>query len=57
MVSFQAEYPTSSKKATNWDKIVNEIENEEKNEQLEGDAALNKYIFYVWKSKIHFKLV
>jgi hypothetical protein len=24
---------------------------------LEGDAALNKYIFYVWKSKIHFKLV
>jgi suppressor of G2 allele of SKP1 len=47
VVSFQAEYPTSSKKATNWDKIVNEIENEEKNEQLEGDAALNKYIFYV----------
>lgn len=37
------EYPTSSKKPKNWDKIVADVAEEEKDEKLEGDAALNKY--------------
>ena len=41
---FTAEYPSSSKKTKNWDKIVHEVEEEEKNEKPEGDAALNKFI-------------
>lgn len=36
------EYPTSSKKPKNWDKIAADIAAEEKDEKLEGDAALNK---------------
>lgn len=35
-------YPSSSKKPKNWDKIVADVVNEEKDEKLEGDAALNK---------------
>ncbi|XP_021175106.2 protein SGT1 homolog [Fundulus heteroclitus] len=35
------EYPTSSH-YTKWDKVVLDISEEEKNEKLEGDAALNK---------------
>lgn len=35
-------YPTSSHYTRNWDKLVGEIKEEEKNEKLEGDAALNK---------------
>eukprot|EP01137_Pigoraptor_chileana_P008439 Opistho-2@55279 len=36
-------YPTSSKKGvTNWDKIEKDVVKEEKDEKLEGDAALNK---------------
>lgn len=35
-------YPSSSKKAKDWDKLEVEIKNEEKDEKLEGDAALNK---------------
>ncbi|XP_018415977.1 PREDICTED: protein SGT1 homolog [Nanorana parkeri] len=35
-------YPTSSHHTKNWDKLVGEIKEEEKNENLEGDAALNK---------------
>lgn len=37
-------YPTSSKKPKDWDKLEVEITKEEKDEKLEGDAALNKYI-------------
>ncbi|XP_061747221.1 protein SGT1 homolog isoform X4 [Nerophis ophidion] len=36
------EYPTSSQHSRKWDKIVVDISEEEKNEKLEGDAALNK---------------
>ncbi|XP_061791115.1 protein SGT1 homolog isoform X1 [Nerophis lumbriciformis] len=36
------EYPTSSQHGRKWDKIVGDISEEEKNEKLEGDAALNK---------------
>ncbi|KAM3837289.1 protein SGT1 homolog [Vipera latastei] len=36
------QYPSSSHHTKNWDKLVGEIKEEEKNEKLEGDAALNK---------------
>ncbi|XP_034559456.1 protein SGT1 homolog [Notolabrus celidotus] len=36
------QYPTSSHSAGKWDKVVEDISEEEKNEKLEGDAALNK---------------
>lgn len=39
---FLAEYPSSSRNPKNWDKINAELAEEEKNEKLEGDAALNK---------------
>ncbi|KFO24293.1 Suppressor of G2 allele of SKP1 like protein [Fukomys damarensis] len=35
-------YPSSSRYTRNWDKLVGEIKEEEKNEELEGDTALNK---------------
>uniref|UniRef100_A0A8D0L1Q0 SGS domain-containing protein n=1 Tax=Sphenodon punctatus TaxID=8508 RepID=A0A8D0L1Q0_SPHPU len=35
-------YPSSSHYTRNWDQLVIEIKEEEKNEKLEGDAALNK---------------
>ncbi|NXO03766.1 SGT1 protein, partial [Rhinopomastus cyanomelas] len=38
----QCLYPSSSHYTRNWDKLVVEIKEEEKNEKLEGDAALNK---------------
>ncbi|XP_075055888.1 protein SGT1 homolog [Mixophyes fleayi] len=34
-------YPSSSHYTKNWDKLVVQIKEEEKNEKLEGDAALN----------------
>ncbi|XP_054612593.1 protein SGT1 homolog isoform X1 [Dunckerocampus dactyliophorus] len=36
------EYPSSSHHSRKWDKMVVDINEEEKNEKLEGDAALNK---------------
>ncbi|XP_049888688.1 protein SGT1 homolog isoform X2 [Epinephelus moara] len=36
------QYPTSSHHSCKWDKMVVDISEEEKNEKLEGDAALNK---------------
>lgn len=44
-------YPSSSKKAKDWDKIELEIKNEEKEEKPEGDEALNKYVFLLRSSK------
>ena len=38
----KAVYPSSSKKQKDWDKIHADIVAEEKDEKLEGDAALNK---------------
>lgn len=35
-------YPTSSQHTKNWDQLVVEIKEEEKKENLEGDAALNQ---------------
>ncbi|XP_036413103.1 protein SGT1 homolog [Colossoma macropomum] len=36
------QYPSSSHYTRKWDKLVGDIKEEEKNENLEGDAALNK---------------
>ncbi|KAM3866074.1 protein SGT1 homolog [Diretmus argenteus] len=36
------DYPSSSLHTRNWDKVVEDISEEEKKEKLEGDAALNK---------------
>ncbi|XP_007891649.1 protein SGT1 homolog isoform X2 [Callorhinchus milii] len=36
------QYPSSSHHTKNWDQLVMEIKEEEKNEKLEGDAALNQ---------------
>ncbi|KAM6948354.1 protein SGT1 homolog, partial [Aplochiton taeniatus] len=36
------QYPSSSHYTRNWDKVVVDIKEEEKNEKVEGDAALNK---------------
>jgi hypothetical protein len=41
-IRISAQYPSSSKNPKNWDKIVADATEEEKNEKLEGDAALNK---------------
>ena len=35
-------YPSSSHHARNWDKLVTDINKEEKEEKPEGDTALNK---------------
>lgn len=36
-------YPSSSHYTRNWDKLAAEVTEEEKNEKLEGDAALNQF--------------
>ena len=45
---FIAVYPTSSKKPKNWDKIAADVAAEEKDEKLEGDAALNKSFILIY---------
>ncbi|XP_057184875.1 protein SGT1 homolog isoform X2 [Triplophysa rosa] len=42
------QYPSSSHYTRNWDKVVGEINEEEKNENLEGDAALNKLFHQIY---------
>lgn len=36
------EYPSSCHYTRNWDKLAKDVEEEEKNEKKEGDAALNE---------------
>jgi len=43
-------YPTSSKNPKNWDKIVADVDAEEKDEKLEGDAALNKLFKQIYEN-------
>lgn len=38
-----SKYPTSSHTTRDWDKLAANVTEEEKNENLEGDAALNKF--------------
>eukprot|EP00127_Corallochytrium_limacisporum_P000138 Clim_evm21s5 gene=Clim_evmTU21s5 len=42
-------YPSSSKKKINWDQLEKEVEEAEKNEKLEGDAALNRLFQNIYK--------
>ncbi|CAF4637100.1 unnamed protein product [Rotaria sp. Silwood1] len=42
-------YPSSSKKAKDWDKLEVEIKKEEKEEKLEGDAALNQLFQQIYR--------
>ncbi|RNA28030.1 suppressor of G2 allele of SKP1 -like protein [Brachionus plicatilis] len=43
------DYPTSSRKPKNWDKIAADVAAEEKDEKLEGDAALNKLFKQIYE--------
>ncbi len=42
-------YPSSSHYTRNWDKLVAEVKEEEKNEKPEGDAALNKLFQQIYE--------
>merc|ERR1712168_436106 len=42
-------YPTSSKTVKNWDRLEKEVVQEEKDEKLEGDAALNKLFQQIYR--------
>ncbi|CAF1223988.1 unnamed protein product [Rotaria magnacalcarata] len=42
-------YPSSSKKPKDWDKLEVEIKKEEKEEKLEGDAALNQLFQQIYR--------
>lgn len=41
--SHRPSYPSSKPKAVDWDKLEAEVKKEEKDEKLDGDAALNKF--------------
>lgn len=42
-------YPSSSHYTRDWDKLVAEVKQEEKDEKPEGDAALNKLFQQIYK--------
>ena len=42
-------YPTSSHYTRDWDKLVADIKEEEKNEKPEGDAALNALFQQIYR--------
>ena len=42
MNSASHKYPTSAHYTRDWDKLVSDIKKDEKDEKLEGDAALNQ---------------
>ncbi|WZZ89630.1 hypothetical protein YC2023_118209 [Brassica napus] len=44
-VSMRLAYP-SSKRVKDWDKLEAEVKKHEKDEKLEGDAALNKFFLF-----------
>ncbi|CAF0908742.1 unnamed protein product [Brachionus calyciflorus] len=44
------DYPSSSRKPKNWDKLVADVVAEEKDEKLEGDAALNKLFKQIYEN-------
>eukprot|EP00245_Coleochaete_scutata_P007860 TRINITY_DN23649_c0_g1_i1.p1 TRINITY_DN23649_c0_g1~~TRINITY_DN23649_c0_g1_i1.p1 ORF type:complete len:372 (+),score=95.77 TRINITY_DN23649_c0_g1_i1:151-1266(+) len=49
-VDVKKKYPSSSKANRDWDKLEAEVKKEEKNENLEGDAALNKLFQDIYKN-------
>ncbi len=42
-------YPSSKPKRTDWDKLEAEVKKEEKEEKLDGDAALNKFFREIYQ--------
>ena len=42
-------YPTSSHYHRDWDRLVAEVKKEEKEEKLEGDAALNQLFQQIYR--------
>ena len=48
-VSMRPVYP-SSKKVKDWDKLEAEVKKQEKDEELEGDAALNKSLREIYSN-------
>lgn len=42
-------YPSSAHYTRNWDKLVADVKKEEKDEKLEGDAALNQLFQQIYK--------
>ncbi|KFK30130.1 hypothetical protein AALP_AA7G221000 [Arabis alpina] len=49
VVSQRPDYP-SSKKVKDWDKLEAEVKKEEKDEKLDGDAALNKFFREIYQN-------
>ncbi|CAD7688729.1 unnamed protein product [Nyctereutes procyonoides] len=47
MADIKNSYASSSYYTRNWEKLVSEIKEEEKNEKLDGDAALNKLFQHI----------
>ncbi|RCU22354.1 hypothetical protein DVA79_21495, partial [Acinetobacter baumannii] len=42
-------YPSSKPKRVDWDKLEAQVKKEEKEEKLDGDAALNKFFQDIYK--------
>ncbi|GAB2221970.1 hypothetical protein Droror1_Dr00013167 [Drosera rotundifolia] len=42
-------YPSSKPAAVDWDKLEAQVKQEEKNEKLDGDAALNKFFLDIYR--------
>ncbi|KAM7531343.1 hypothetical protein LguiB_034753 [Lonicera macranthoides] len=50
VVAQRPSYPSSKPRGTNWDKLEAEVKKEEKDEKLDGDAALNKLFGDIYKN-------
>ncbi|XP_047342832.1 protein SGT1 homolog isoform X2 [Impatiens glandulifera] len=47
--TYKPSYPSSKPKRVDWDKLEAEVKKEEKEEKLDGDAALNKFFKDIYK--------
>nr|ABH03406.1 SGT1 [Pelargonium x hortorum] len=48
--SYRPTYPSSKPRLTDWDKLEAEVKKEEKEEKLDGDAALNKFFREIYQN-------
>ncbi|KAK6935443.1 CS domain [Dillenia turbinata] len=48
--SVRPSYPSSKARGTDWDKLEAQVKKEEKEEKLDGDAALNKFFRDIYQS-------
>ncbi|CAI0546445.1 unnamed protein product [Linum tenue] len=48
-VAMRPTYPSSKPKKVDWDKLEAQVKKEEKDEKLDGDAALNKFFREIYK--------